>query len=84
MKINWFVRFKNKHFWVTFVPTVLLLIQLIASVFGFEFDFNEIGNKLIAIVDVVFALLSILGVVTDPTTKGVSDSDMALYYIKPK
>ncbi len=84
MKINWIVRFKNKHFWITFMPTVLLLIQVVVSLFGLELDLSELSNKLIALVDVVFVLLALLGVVTDPTTKGVSDSDRALYYKKPK
>ena len=79
--INWQVRFKNKNFWLSFIPAVLLLIQVIASVFGFNFDF---GNKLIAVINAVFVVLSLLGVVTDPTTAGVSDSERALTYTRPK
>ena len=82
--INWRVRFKNKNFWLSFIPAVLLLIQVIASVFGFNFDFGDLGNKLIAVINAVFVVLSILGVVTDPTTAGVSDSERALTYTQPK
>lgn len=82
--INWQVRFKNKNFWLSFIPAVLLLIQVIASVFGFNFDFGDLGNKLIAVINAVFVVLSILGVVTDPTTAGVSDSERALTYTQPK
>jgi phi LC3 family holin len=84
MKINWQVRFGNKYFWITFLPTLLLLVQSVASLFGFQLDIGELSDKLIVIVDVLFVLLSLLGVVTDPTTKGVSDSDKAMSYIKPK
>lgn len=82
--INWQVRFKNKNFWLSFIPAVLLLIQVIASVFGFNFDFGDLGNKLIAVINAVFVVLSLLGVVTDPTTAGVSDSERALTYTHPK
>lgn len=83
MKINWLVRIKNKNFWIAFVPAVLLLVQVIASVFGFELDLGELGNKLLAVVNAVFTVLTILGIVTDPTTTGVSDSNRAMDYTKP-
>lgn len=84
MKINWRVRINNKAFWVAFIPAVLLLIQAICGVFGFTINLGEIGDKLLNVVEAVFVVLAILGVVTDPTTKGVSDSEQALTYTKPK
>lgn len=84
MKINWIVRFKNKNFWIAFVPAVLLLIQVVTDVFGFELELSDLGNKLLAVVNAVFVVLTILGVVTDPTTSGISDSDQALTYETPK
>ena len=84
MNINWKVRLKNKTFWLSRIPAVLLLVQVVAAVFGYTLDFGELGNRLIAVVNALFAVLSILGVVTDPTTKGVSDSTQALSYEKPK
>lgn len=82
--INWLVRIKNKQFWLTLIPAVLLLIQVIAAVFGYMLDFGALGNKLLAVVNALFAVLTILGIVTDPTTKGVSDSAQAMTYEKPK
>ena len=84
MKINWLVRIKNKNFWVAFVPTALLLIQAVAAIFGYIIDLGDLGNKLLDVVELVFILLAILGVVTDPTTIGVSDSEQALTYTTPK
>lgn len=84
MKINWIVRIKNKNFWIAVIPAVLLLIQVVAAVFGFTLDLGDLGNKLLAVVNAAFAVLSILGIVTDPTTKGISDSAQAMTYIKPK
>lgn len=82
--INWKVRIKNKNFWLSFIPGVLLFIQVAASVFGFTLDFGELGNKLIEVVNAVFLLLSIMGVVNDPTTEGFSDSTQAMTYEEPK
>lgn len=84
MKINWTVRLKNKTFWLSMIPAVLLLIQVVAAVFNYRLDLGDLGNKLIAVVNAVFAVLAILGVVTDPTTAGMSDSEQALTYEEPK
>lgn len=84
MNINWKVRFANKAFWVAFIPAMLLLAQVIAAAFGFTLDLGGLGNKLLAVVNALFAVLALLGIVTDPTTAGVSDSAQALTYEKPK
>ena len=84
MNINWKVRFSNKDFWVTIIPAFLILIQAIASVFGFTIDLGDIGNKLLAVVEAVFVVLTILGIIVDPTTKGISDSKQAMTYERPK
>ena len=84
MKINWKVRIKNETFWLALIPAVLLLVQVVAAVFGYTLDLGDLGNKLLDVVNAVFALLVILGVVNDPTTKGVSDSKQALTYTMPK
>ena len=82
--INWTVRFRNKTFWLALIPAVLLLIQVVAAVFGYALDLGGLGNRLLDVVNALFAVLAILGVVTDPTTKGVGDSAQALTYDKPK
>lgn len=83
-KINWTVRLKSKTFWLTVIPALLLLVQVVAAVFGFELDLGNLGNKLLAVVNALFSVLTILGIVNDPTTAGVSDSAQALTYTKPK
>lgn len=82
--INWVVRIKNKNFWLAVIPAVLLLVQTVAAVFGYSLDFGELGNRLIAVVNAVFGVLVILGVVNDPTTAGMSDSKQAQNYITPR
>lgn len=82
--INWKVRIKNKTFWLALIPAVLLLVQVVAAVFGYTLDLGELGNKLLAVVNAVFGVLALLGIVTDPTTAGISDSKQALTYEAPK
>ena len=81
--INWKVRIKNKVFWMAIIPAVLLLAQTVLELFGVHFDFTDIQQKLLNIVEAVFVVLTILGIVTDMTTNGVGDSDRALTYTEP-
>lgn len=84
MKINWTVRIKNKNFWLAAIPALLLLIQSVAGVFNFGLDLGELGNKLITVVNALFAFLAVIGVVNDPTVAGLNDSDLAMTYTEPK
>lgn len=84
MMINWKVRIRNKTFWLSAIPALLLLVQTVAALFGFTLDLGSLGDKLLALVNALFALLAVLGVVNDPTTGGVTDSALALTYEKPK
>jgi phi LC3 family holin len=84
MNINWKVRIKNKQFWLALIPAILLLIQTVLVPFGYKWDFGVLGQQLTAIINAAFTVLSILGVVNDPTTEGVSDSAQAMSYDSPK
>lgn len=84
MSINWKVRVRNKAFWVALIPALLLLIQQVYAVVGVQLDFGELQAQLVAIVGTVFAILAILGIVADPTTAGVGDSEQAMTYTEPK
>lgn len=81
--INWKVRIRNKNFWLSIIPAVILLIQAVGQVFGYTLDFGVLSERLLAVVNAVFVVLAILGVVTDPTTSGISDSQRALGYDRP-
>lgn len=81
--INWKVRIRNKAFWIAIIPALALVAQAVAAVFGFEIDLSTIVGKILAVVDAVFAVLVILGVVNDPTTAGISDSERAKGYEVP-
>lgn len=82
--INITARIKNKTFWLTLIPAVLLLVQVCAAPFGYQWDLGMLNEQLAAIINALFAVLAILGVVNDPTTAGISDSKQAMTYDKPK
>lgn len=81
--INWKVRIKNKLFWLAIIPALFLLTQQVLSLFGIQMDFTELQDKVLAIVNTIFELLAIVGIVTDLTTDGVGDSQRALSYTRP-
>ena len=82
--INWQVRFKNRGFWLSHIPAALLLDQAFAALFGFELELEGIGARLRDLVNALFAVLALLGIVADPTTAGLGDSELALGYARPK
>lgn len=84
MKINWKVRFKNLNFWVAIIPLVLVLAQRILGLVGITFVVDALGAELVVIVELIFVILGLLGIVEDPTTKGLSDSTQALGYEEPR
>lgn len=75
MKLNWKLRFKNKATLMAIVATALLLAQQLGL--KLPDNINDVANT-------ALTLLVLLGVVSDPTTAGVSDSDRAMTYTEPK
>jgi len=82
--INLKVRLKNKAFYVTAIPLVLVIITQVLAIFGVKVEFSVLSDQLVELVETVFLLLGLLGVVVDPTTEGISDSKQALTYDVPK
>ncbi|MEK5432572.1 phage holin [Lysinibacillus sp. FSL R7-0073] len=82
MKINWKVRLKHKPFLVGTFSLLLLLIQQIGTLFGF--DTTIYNDHVTDIFNTVLALLVLFGVVSDPTTPGINDSERALKYDRSK
>ena len=83
MKINWLVRFKNKQFCLALVASLLRLAQVVAALFGVTLELDDLGGKLKDVINAVFCVLAVLGVVSDPTTAGVGDSERAQGYTEP-
>ena len=75
LTIDWKARVKNKVFWLTFIPAILLVVQVVAAPFGYQFDFVVLNQQLAAIVNAVFAVLVILGIPVDTSTAGFGDPE---------
>ena len=82
-KINWMVRLKNKNFWLALVPAIALLLQAAGDIFGLKLELGVTIDKILVFINVLFALLVLVGIVNDPTTAGLSDSQRALGYDEP-
>lgn len=89
MKINWLVRFRNPVWVGAFISQVFIVIQIILvglngiGVTDFQLT-KEVEGWILTLVNAIFVVLASLGVVQDPTVKGVSDSDRAMRYDEPK
>lgn len=83
MKINWKVRLKHKPFLVSLFAFLLLLIQQVTAAFGYSLP-EAVGEQATAIFNTILSILILLGIVVDPTTSDVNDSEQALKYDKPK
>lgn len=81
MKINWKVRLKNPVFWLTVIPAVIALVYTVLGLFGVVPSISE--DVLVNAVTAIISALTTVGVLVDPTTKGVGDSDRALTYEEP-
>lgn len=80
--INWSLRFQNK---VTLTALVLQVIAIVYAILGMFNVVPAIGEDVITnIAYMIIELLVLLGIVVDPTTKGVQDSDRAQQYTKPQ
>lgn len=78
MKINWKIRFKNKTWLVTFLMAILAFVYQILGMFDIMPSVTQdMATQLIAAVVNIFVAI---GVVIDPTTAGVNDSQQAMEY----
>ena len=80
--MNTKLRFKNKATLTALIGTVLLLIKQIAEIFGFDIStqITQVGG----IVGTLLTILAGLGILVDPTSKGVKDSGFVHTYDKPR
>ncbi|MCH6264016.1 phage holin [Neobacillus citreus] len=86
--INWKVRFKNRNWVIAFISQLFIVAQMILGglnsmgITNFQLS-DALQDWVITLANAVFVLLSLLGIVQDPTTKGYGDSTRALNYKDP-
>lgn len=78
MKINFKARLKNKTFVITMATLCIAFIYQILAIIGIVPKVTE--DAVTSVVTLAVNLLAGLGVLVDPTTEGVNDSDRAMTY----
>ena len=81
MKINWKVRFRNRLWLWSFLSAVIAMLFGFLSLCGIALPLNQ--NTVLGILYQVLSILSLLGVLIDPTTQGLNDSQRAMSYQEP-
>ena len=81
MKLNWKVRFKNKVWLGSFLSLIVGFVYSMLALFDV---FPEITQSLVLqLMNQVLTFLGLIGVIVDPTTAGIGDSDRAMGYNEP-
>lgn len=75
------VRLRNKTFWLTAIPATVTFLYTILSLFDIVPSISE--AVVIKLATIIVSALSVLGVLVDPTTSGVKDSERAMTYLFP-
>ena len=81
MKLNWKVRFRNKTWLFMFLSLIIGFVFNMLRLFDIYPAITE--NQIVNIVNQVLTFLGLVGVLVDPTTAGIGDSDRAMGYIEP-
>lgn len=81
MKINWRVRFQNKTWIAAFVAACLAFVYQIIGLFGIVPTVSQ--EAISHVINLLLNLLVMLGVVIDPTTHEINDSERAMNYTVP-
>lgn len=81
MKINWKLRLKNKTTLITLSIAVVALVYQILAIAGVTPSISESEVK--ELISTVVNALCVMGIIVDPTTQGIGDSDRALEYDRP-
>ena len=82
MNINWKVRIKNPVFWTTVIPAAVSFVYCVLGAFGVVPALTE--SMILNLASAVITALTVVGVLVDPTTKGLNDSSMAMTYKAPR
>ncbi len=81
MKLNWKVRFKNKTWLTMFIGLILGFVFNILKMFDVVPKITE--NQIMELISQVLTILGLMGVLIDPTTEGIGDSERAMSYDEP-
>ena len=81
MKLNWKVRFKNKVWLGSFLSLIISFVYSMLALFDVYPAITQ--NLVTQLVNQVLAFLGLIGIIIDPTTAGINDSNRAMSYEEP-
>lgn len=81
MNINWKLRFQNKTTLTAIVLAVIALVYQVLGIFGIVPAVSQ--DTIVQLAGAVINLFVLLGIVVDPTTHGITDSERAMGYDTP-
>lgn len=81
MQMNWKVRFKNKTWLTMFISLIVGFVFNMLKLFDVVPAITE--NTIMTIAAQVLEFLGLIGVLVDPTTAGIGDSNRAMTYDEP-
>ena len=79
--MNWKVRFKNKVWLTSFIAAIVTFIYTILGMFDIMPAITQ--NSVMNVVNAILMMLGLTGVIIDPTTAGIGDSQRAMAYDEP-
>lgn len=81
MQMNWKVRFKNKIWLSSFIAAIVSFTYTILGMFDIAPEVTQ--NLIMSVINGILMILSVAGIIVDPTTQGISDSNRAMTYSEP-
>ena len=81
MKLNWKVRFRNRVWLGSFLSLIISFVYSLLALFDVLPQVTE--SAVLQLLNQVLTFLGLIGVIVDPTTAGLGDSERAMGYVEP-
>ena len=81
MKLNWKVRFRNRVWLGSFLSLIISFVYSLLALFDVLPQVTE--SAVLQLLNQVLTFLGLIGVIVDPTTAGLGDSERAMGYAEP-
>ena len=81
MKLNWKVRFRNRIWLGSFLSLIISFVYSLLALFDVLPQVTE--SAVLQLLNQVLTFLGLIGVIVDPTTAGLGDSERAMGYVEP-
>ena len=80
--LNWKLRLKNKTTLLSLIGCLVAFVYQLAGILGYNVPVNQ--DEMVQMLGLFISALAAVGVVVDPTTKGIADSEQAQRYKAPR